>query len=184
MSYADRVLRQTGLIQSSRTEIGTYKCTFCNSKEYFHYSHLSRHKKICEMNPERKRQKTEAEEEAEEEMDLHRKAASRVFKAVMATDCTDKLATKKKMKHLEPLATGLLYQKLVDMDTQFHRDSEEYEAKKRENDKVKLVIKYLDGDSSPQVSSSSSGGGAASSGGGAASGGGSGIMGYFSSAKK
>ena len=180
--FSVKVLQQQGLALTTLK-----KCPYCHEKAYPHSQSLYRHKIKCTSNPmseANKKRKTEAEEEAEEEMDLHRKAATRIFNAVMATDCTDKVATKKKMKHLEPLATGLLYQKLVDMDTQFHRDSEEYEAKKRENDKVKLVIKYLDGDNSPQVSSSSSGGGAASSGGGAASGGGSGIMGYFSSAKK
>ena len=180
--FSVKVLQQQGLALTTLK-----KCPYCQEKEYPHHSSLYKHKIKCDKNPmseSNKKRKTEAEEEAEEEMDLHRKAANRVFKSVMATDCTDKVATKKKMKHLEPLASGLLYQKLVDMDTQFHRDTEDYEAKKRENDKVKLVIGYLDGGSSPQVSSSSSSAAGGGGGGGGAASGGGGIMGYFSSAKK
>jgi uncharacterized membrane protein len=70
------------------------------------------------------------------------------------------------------------------MDAQFNKDTEEYETKKRENDKVKRVIQSFD--ASPK--SSGGGGGAGGGGGGAAGGGGGaaggGIMGYFSSAKK
>ena len=82
------------------------------------------------------------------------------------------------INRLEPFAAGLVRQRFVNMDTQFNKDTEEYETKKRENEKVKRVIQSFD--ASPSARSNNSGGG----GGGAASGGGSGIMGYFSSAKK
>ena len=136
------------------------------------------------MNPERKRQKTEAEEEADAEMVLHQRAADRCYHQIMASDCTDPKVIDRLINRLEPFAAGLVRQRFVNMDAQFNKDTEEYETKKRENDKVKRVIQSFD--ASPSARSNGGGGGGAggAGGGGAASGGGSGIMGYFSSAKK
>ena len=131
------------------------------------------------MNPDKKR-KTEAEEEADTEMVLHQRAANKCFNSVMASDCTDRKAIEKTIGRLDPLAAGLVRQRFVDMDIQFNRDTEEYETKRRENEKVKRVIRSFEPESPTTASTAASGAGK----GGAASGGGSGIMGYFSSANK
>ena len=63
--YASTVLsNHVKLVQGTSK---TFKCQFCQKKEYPHSQSLSRHKKDCEMNPDKKR-KTEAEEEADTEM--------------------------------------------------------------------------------------------------------------------
>ena len=182
--YAPTVLQNhLQLIQAGSSK--SYKCEFCTVKEFKHRQSLFRHKKEdCKMNPDKKR-KTDAEEEADAEMVLHQRAADRCYHMIMASDCTDSKAIDKLINRLEPFAAGLVRQRFVNMDAQFNKDTEEYETKKRENDKVKRVIQSFD--ASPKSSGGgggAGGGGAAGGGGGAAGGGGGGIMGYFSSAKK
>lgn len=128
-----------------------------------------------------KKRKTEAEEEADAEMVLHQRAADRCFHMIMASDCTDSKAIDKLINRLEPFAAGLVRQRFVNMDAQFNKDTEEYETKKRENDKVKRVIQSFESSSpKPSSSSSSSGGGGGSTGGGGSGS----IMGYFTGGAK
>lgn len=178
--YASTVLsNHVKLVQGTSK---TFKCPFCERKEYPHSQSLSRHKKDCEMNPDKKR-KTEAEEEADTEMLLHQRAADRCYHQIMSSDCTDPKVIDRLINRLEPFAAGLVRQRFVNMDAQFNKDTEEYETKKRENEKVKRVIQSFD--ASPTARSNGGDGGAGGGGaGGAAGGGGSGILGYFSSAKK
>ena len=134
------------------------------------------------MNPDKKRKSTESDEEADMQQKLHKSSANINYTNIMATDCNDKKKIQRIFERMEPLAAGLLHQRFLAEETQYNRDKEEFESKTRENEKVKKVLKSFEPESPPAVPSSSSR--AASEGGGAASGGGSGIMGYFSSAKK
>jgi hypothetical protein len=88
--YASKVFESQGLIQRSRTEIGTYKCQFCQKKEYKYHQGLNRHKKDCDMNPDKKRKSTESDEEADMQQKLHQSSANANYKNIMATDCNDK----------------------------------------------------------------------------------------------
>jgi hypothetical protein len=168
--YASKVFESQGLIQRSRTEIGTYKCQFCQRKEYKYHQGLNRHKKDCDMNPDKKRKSTESDEEADMQQKLHQSSANTNYKNIMATDCNDKKKIQKTFERMEPLAAGLLHQRFLAEDTQYNRDKEEFESKTRENEKVKKVLKSFEPESPPVVSSSSSG---------AASGGGGGVMGML-----
>ena len=180
--YPSRILFNQGFIQRSRTESGTYRCLFCAEKEYQYYSSLTKHKNQCKMNPDKKRKtspvRVDADDDDIDEMVLHQKSANRGYKNIMATDCTDPDLIKGIFAQMEPLAIGLLRQRFVEEETQFNLDKEEFERRVRENVKVKLVLQSFNEKSGGSAKSS------ASTTNGAAGGGGSGIMGYFSSAKK
>jgi len=120
------------------------------------------------MNPDKKRKTDDDEDDLQQR--LYKAAADRGYKTIMATDCSDNHKIRKVLKTMEPLAQGLLHQRFVEEDTQFNRDKEEFEAKMRENEKVKKVLEALEVVSPPPqatVSSSSS----------SSSGGGGGVMG-------
>ena len=171
--YSVRVLQSQGLALTTLK-----KCPYCKEKEYLHTQSLFRHKIKCDKNPmaESKKRKTEAEEEADAEMVLHQRAADRCFHMIMALDCTDKKAINKLINRLEPIAAGLVRQRFVNMETQFNKDTEEYETKKRENEKVKRVLKSFEPESPP---TGGGGGGTGGGDGGAGGGGGGGIMGML-----
>ena len=122
------------------------------------------------MNPDKKRKSDSADEEEDMQNKLYQASSNKSFETIMATDCTDRKRIQKVFDRMEPFAAGLLRQRFVNMETQFNKDKEAFEAKMRENEKVKKVIASFETVSptpapSAVVASSSSGGGGGGGGG-------------------
>jgi uncharacterized Zn finger protein (UPF0148 family) len=90
MSYANKVLKQSGLIQLSKTETGTFACPYCH-REYVHYQHLRRHKKTCDspMNPASSEKKRKLDEKDEATL-FNERLVKEAFDSLMETDCSSK----------------------------------------------------------------------------------------------
>ena len=157
MSYANKVLKQSGLIQSSKTETGTFACPYCH-REYVHYQNLFKHKKTCDspMNPASSEKKRKLDEKDEVTL-FNERLVKDAFDALMESDCRSKKKIVKEFERLKPIPQGMLMQRFVDLDKQYHREKEDFDAKTRENEKVQNVLKAFEVESpTPVVSSSSS----------------------------
>ena len=152
--YARQVLLNQGLYQLSKTKEGTFKCRFCEQKEYIHYQSLTKHKKSCEMNPDKKRKTGDDDEDMEQK--LFQASADTNYNKIMATDCNDRKKIQRVFDMMEPFAAGLLHQRFVNMDLQFNRDKEEFEKKQKENEKVLRVLESFGDSPTPAATASSS----------------------------